>query len=75
MQFFPTPIWIAISAEVAWQVSHGAAGISYALLNATMKREFARIFCGDIKTAPLQSNVNIARNATHTSDHLSDLDF
>ena len=74
MQFLPTPVWIIICGEIAWQCSHGAAGISYAFFNATMKKELVKIFCANIKTAPVSRNIATGK-ATTQSDHISELDF
>ena len=75
MQIFPTPVWIVVTAEVTWLISHGAAGVSYAFLNTTMRREFVKIFCGDSRTVPIQTTTTPGRAVTHTSDRLSDFEF
>ena len=46
MQFFPPPVWVVVTAELCWQTSHGAAGVSYAFLNKTLRREAKKIYCG-----------------------------
>uniref|UniRef100_A0AC34QJE8 Uncharacterized protein n=1 Tax=Panagrolaimus sp. JU765 TaxID=591449 RepID=A0AC34QJE8_9BILA len=55
MQFFPTPVWIVITGELCWQMSHGAAGISYAFLNKTMRNEAKRIFCGTTRSSTVKN--------------------
>ena len=63
MQFLPTPIWIVVCGEIAWLSSHGAAGISYALFNVTMKKELLKIFCSGVQTSPTVANTPNAPNA------------
>lgn len=46
MQFFPPPLWVVVTAELCWQTSHGAAGVSYAFLNKTLRKEARKIYCG-----------------------------
>lgn len=80
MQFLPTPMWAVILGEFAWQTSHGAAGISYAFLNATMRKELVKIFCFKFAkvattTTPATANTNIKKSAVSLNDRTSQLDY
>ena len=75
MQFLPTPVWVVVIAEVTWLMSHGAAGVSYAFFNTTMRREFVKIFCSSIKTAPTTVTAHTGRTTAVQSDQLSDFEF
>ena len=80
MQFLPTPMWAVILGEIAWQTSHGAAGISYAFLNTTMRKELIKVFCPRYaKVTPTVNSMavpkNIKKSASSFSDHLNELDY
>ena len=60
MQFFPTPLWVAVTAQIAWITNHGAPGLSYALLNPTMKKEVNKVFCHQKHNMTISSKTAIS---------------
>uniref|UniRef100_A0AC34Q2T7 Serpentine Receptor, class T n=1 Tax=Panagrolaimus sp. JU765 TaxID=591449 RepID=A0AC34Q2T7_9BILA len=63
MQYFPTPYWLSLFGQFSWQLCHGAAGLSYAFLNETMRREAKYLYCPKSR----QKNIKIASSSdVHT---------